>query len=48
MLVELEEAELVTEEGKHDADDHQWAPVSVLDIEEQAKAAESESFDDEV
>ena len=46
--VELEEAELVTEEGKHD-DDHQWAPVSVLDIEEQElePTAESEAFDNE-
>lgn len=46
--VELEEAELVTEEGKHD-DDHQWAPVYVLDIEEQElePTAESEAFDNE-
>ena len=40
--VELEEAELVTEEGKHD-DDHQWAPVSVLDIEEQEAEPEANS-----
>ncbi|WP_314249591.1 oligosaccharide flippase family protein [Abiotrophia defectiva] len=46
--VELEEAESASQEDKSD-DDHQWAPVSVLDIEEQESepAAESESFDDE-
>lgn len=32
--VELEEAESASQEDKSD-DDHQWAPVSVLDIEEQ-------------
>lgn len=46
--VELEEAELVLEADKHD-DDQQWAPVSVLDIEEQEAepATKSEASDDE-